>query len=134
MSLSRLAAIIFLSVSLQGCAALSAVKGLLGNGDNNSTDKSVNVEANLAARDNKKSLISHENSRTYSNKGNVVTNGVQVKGNSLVGIMVATAAQAADVLLLVAMYFVYKGFIKYMSVKADIYERKLRCKLNKKTP
>ena len=61
--------IISLVLFLQGCSALSAIKGVFGNGANNSTDKSVNVEANLAARDNKKSIISHEMTRTYQNKG-----------------------------------------------------------------
>lgn len=132
MNLSKFMVVIGLSIILQGCAALSAVKGLLGDGANNSIDKSVKVEANLAARDNKKSLVSHESTRTYNNGGNVIRNGVQVRGNSLVGIMVATAAQAADVLLLVFMYFLYKSFSIYMSVKADIYERKLKCRLDKK--
>jgi hypothetical protein len=45
--------------------------------------------------------------------------------------MVATAAQAVDVLLLVAMYFVYKGFIKYLDVRADIYDRRLRLMMEK---
>ena len=116
---------------MQGCSALSVIKGVFGNGANNSTDKSVNVEANLAARDNKKSIISHEMTRTYQNKGNVVSNGVQVRGNSLVGIIAASAAQGIDVLLMVIGFFIYKGFIKYMDVRADIWERRFKIKVEK---
>jgi hypothetical protein len=116
---------------LSGCAALSAVKGLLGDGDNNSTDRSLKVEANLAARDNKKAIVSHEMTRTYQNKGNVVSNGVQVRGNSLVGIIAASAAQGIDLLVMVLGWLVYRGFCKYMDVRADIWERKFKLKMEK---
>lgn len=131
MSLNKGLVILALALMLQGCAALSAVKGLLGNGDNNSTDKSLKVEANLAARDNKKAIISHEITRTYQNKGNVVSNGVQVRGNSLVGIIAASAAQGIDVLVMVLGWLVYRGFCKYMDVRADIWERRFRLKMEK---
>ena len=127
----KVLSVLLLCCLLSGCAALSAVKGLLGDGDNNSTDKSVNVEANLAARDNKKAIVSHEMTRTYQNKGNVVSNGVQVKGNSLVGIIVASAAQGIDLLVMVLGWLIYRGFCKYMDVRADIWERRFRLKMEK---
>lgn len=123
--------IISLVFLLQGCSALSTVKSLLGSGDNHSTDKSVKVEANLAARDNKKAIVNHEITRTYHNKGNVVSNGVQVRGNSLVGIIAASAAQGIDLLLMVLGWFIYKGFCKYMDVRADIWERRFILKMKK---
>lgn len=127
--LNKLLVVIFLALMLQGCAALSAVKGLLGDGDNNSTDKSVSVDANLAARDNKRALVDHEVTRTYKNSGDVVSNGVQVRGNSLVGIIAASAAQGIDLLIMVISFLTYKGFSKYMDVRADIVERRLRLKM-----
>ena len=123
--------VLLLCCLLSGCAALSAVKGLLGDGDNNSTGKSLNVEANFAARDNKKAIVSHEMTRTYQNKGNVVSNGVQVRGNSLVGIIAASAAQGIDLLVMVLGWLIYRGFCKYMDVRADIWERRFRLKMEK---
>ncbi len=127
----RVLAVLLVCCVLSGCAALSAVKGLLEDGDNNSTDKSLKVEANLAARDNKKAIVSHEMTRTYQNKGNVVSNGVQVRGNSLVGIIAASAAQGIDLLVMVLGWLVYRGFCKYMDVRADIWERRFRLKIEK---
>lgn len=72
--LLKVALLISLGTNLCSCAALSAIKGFVGSGEN--TNRSVNVEANLAARDNNKSIISSKQETKYSNKGNVVQRGI----------------------------------------------------------
>lgn len=117
--------IISICAMLSGCAALSAVKGLIGAGD--STDKSVNVEANLAAKDNNKAIMN--STASYDNKGDVVSNGIA--GRDLWGVLVASAAQGIDLLLMVLGWLTYKGFTKYMDVRADIWERRFKLKMEK---
>ena len=61
----------------------------------------------------------------------MVSNGVQVRGNSLVGIIAASAAQGIDLLVMVLGWLIYRGFCKYMDVRADIWERRFRLKMEK---
>lgn len=123
--MKRIAVVLALCCMLSGCAALSAVKGLIGAGD--STDKSVNVEANLAAKDNNKAIVN--STASYDNKGDVVSNGIA--GRDLWGVLVASAAQGIDILLVIMAWLIYKGFAKYMDVRADIWERRFKLKMEK---
>ena len=125
--MKRIAVVLALCCMLSGCAALSAVKGLIGAGD--STDKSVNVEANLAAKDNNKAIMNSTTSQSYRNKGNVISNGLS--SDSLWKVLVASAAPRIDLLLIVLGWLAYKAFDKYMDVRADIWERRFRLKMEK---
>ena len=115
----------FMCFALSGCAALSALKSLAGSGD--SDDRSVNVDANVAARDNKHAVFSSESTRSYANKGDVINNGIEGKGAWKK--ILASAVQGLDVLLTVIAILVFKGFSKYLDVRADIFERRLKLKM-----
>ena len=112
-------------MSLSGCAVVSALASRAMGG--HSADSSTNVEANVAAGDNKKAVFSSESNRSYANKGNVINNGVDAK--DVWKTIVASAVHGIDSLLTLIAILVYAGFSKYLSVRADIFERRLKLKM-----
>lgn len=122
-------AIILVRVLLQGCAALSALKALVGSGD--STDRSVNVEANMAARDNKKAIISADTSESYVNKGDVTQNGVKFKECSLSGLIWAGGMGGVDLLIALLILVVARVLCFYLEMRQKNITKKLQIKLLK---
>lgn len=127
--ISNVFVIILVCVLLQGCAALSALKAFVGSGD--STNRSVNVEANMAARDNKKAIISADTSESYANKGDVTQNGVKFKEGSLSGLIWAGGMGGVDMLVALLILVVARVLCFYLEMRQKNIAKKLQLKMLK---
>ena len=114
-------------ISLSSCAALSALKSFAGSGD--SADSSVNVEANVAARDNKKAVFSSESNRSYANKGNVTQNGVKFKEGSFTGLILASGMGGIDLVMALLIVCVTVTVCFYFWMRQKNTSEKIRLKL-----
>jgi len=119
-------AIVSIGILLQGCTALSALKAFTGSGE--STDKSVNVEANIAARDNKKAIISADTSESYTNKGNVTQHGIKFKDGSLSDLILSSGIGGVDLLVALFILMVTKIICFYLTMRQKNIEKKLQIK------
>lgn len=123
--IKKVSLLIISSFFLNGCAALSAIKGFVGSGD--STDRSINAEANIAARDNNKSIISSKHENKYSNKRDVIQNGIMTSPLNFSKLMtypkLINAIQEVFEELIVLLFFAW--LIKYLAGRDErILKRK----------
>ena len=122
--LSNVVILLLLCLSLQSCSLFSALKPLTGSG----TDKSVDVEANVAARDNKKAIVSREQSESYKNTGNITKthHGINFKEDSLSKLV---WLGGLDVIIVLIIVMVSKVLRSYFKMRAKIITKKLELKM-----
>ncbi len=114
--------IVYLAARMFSLIGFKAYSRRAGKG----TDNSVNVEANLATRDNKKAVISHEKSASYRNKGDVTHQGVNFEEDTLSKLIWAAGL---DIIIVLAIIMSAKVLFAYFQMRGRIITKKLELKM-----